>query len=254
VVWTVASADAGKYAALAAAVRPLAYALRAQLRWATDGRRVSRVERGVLDRRRLWAYRFDERIFLGSRRVPGELTIALILDLSGSMHGPRWPILQRLAVAFSEACASLPRIGLHVYGHSADGKGRTCTEIVRLATPARGPVLSLGSLPRGANNRDGHALRVIGKDFLARSPVRIPRVALHACDGDPQAQGYAGEPALEATRAAIAWFSRAVSPVVLLGIQPAASLEGLGVPALTWSEEASPRDLGRLLRSLVGGL
>ena len=249
VVWTDAAPDAVGYTGLRASVQAEARALRAAFLTALRPRPEQAVRRGKLDRRRLHAWRFDDRLFRSHRPVPRGLTIVLILDLSGSMHA--WfPTVQRIAVAFSEAAHGLSHVRLHVYGHAADGEGFPRTEITRFATPARGPVTSLGSLPHGGNNRDGHALELIAQDLARGEPGRRrTRVAIHVCDGDPSASGYRGLPAVEATRKGIATFRRTFGPLVLLGTEP--GLETLGTTAVVWRDGQFANPLCRVLQAIL---
>jgi hypothetical protein len=247
VEWVEAVPVPTAYHALAAAVQGDARTLRAALTTATRLERGAVGRTGILDRRRLHAWRFDDRLFRGVRAVPYEITLALLLDLSGSMH-PHRATLQRIAVTISEAARGLPHVRLFVYGHAADGGDAPCTVITRFATPARGAVTTLGDLPRGANNRDGHALEIVARDLNARAPSpRTGRLALHVCDGDPQARGYRGRPAREATRRGIATFRQHFGPLVLVGIDPATGFETLGAPVLVWHADTFAPALARTL-------
>jgi hypothetical protein len=213
-LWTDARPDPAGYAAARAAAAADARLVHAALAAAVRGAPRPLARTGLLDRRRLHAWRWDPRVFRTGRPAPRPLTLVLVLDLSGSMRGWYDPV-QRIAVAFSEAACRLRHVRLHVYGHAADGDGRPRTEITRFATPARGPVLALGTLPEGANNRDGHALALIARDLAAREPDRRrARLALHLCDEDPLACAYAGLPARAATERARAAFQRSFGPLV----------------------------------------
>jgi hypothetical protein len=248
VTWEEAPPDPGGYGDASALVQGDASTLRAVLVAAGRTSRQPWVRRGILDRRRLHASPYDDRLFRVARPAPRELVLALILDLSGSMH-ESFGALRHVAVAFSEAANGLRHVRLHVYGHAADGRGLPCTEITRFATPACGPVLSLGTLPRGANNRDGHALEVIAQDLAEREASRrAARLAIHVCDGDPSASGYMGLPAKEATRRGVATFRRTFGPVLLLGIGGRNEiLASFGAPVVMWEHG---RDVGELARGI----
>jgi hypothetical protein len=252
VVWRDAAPDAAGYATASAAARADARVLRDALTTSLKPRWRPMAPTGRIDRRRLHAWSFDERIFRTAEPAPCELTLAVILDLSGSMR-EWWSELQRVAVAFCEAVHGLRHVRLYVYGHAADGEGEPQTEIVRFATPARGPVLCLGSLPPGANNRDGHALELIASDLLVREASRrTVRVAVHLCDNEPAACDYGGVPARRATQQASEAFGRSFGPLVTLVFGADEEVGGGDPKVVRWREDGGLRDLAKAIAGLVG--
>jgi hypothetical protein len=81
------------------------------------------------------------------------------------------------------------------------------------------------------NNRDAHALEVIGRDLMAREgPRRGPRMAMVLCDGLPEAKGFRGSAAVEATRRSLSWFEQVWGPPLLLLTQDSPTLKRLAPP------------------------
>jgi hypothetical protein len=85
VVWKTALTDPAGYASLSATVVSDDRALHAALPAATTVRRRTAQQRGVLDRRRLHTWSFDDRLFRTARPAVRDVTLAPILDLSGMM-------------------------------------------------------------------------------------------------------------------------------------------------------------------------
>jgi hypothetical protein len=252
-VWSDADGDAAGYTAACIAARADAHVFREALTTALRPRWRPMAPTGRIDRRRLHAWPFDDRIFRVAEPEPCRLTIVLILDLSGSMRS-WWNELQRVAVAFSEAAHGLRHVRLHVYGHAADGGGEPQTEITRFATPARGRVLGLGSLPLGANNRDGHALELVASDLLVREASRrAARIAIHLCDNEPAACDYGGAPARRATRLAMAAFTRSFGPLLTLVFGGHEKAAGEDPMVVRWRAEGGIRDLANAIARHLGG-
>ncbi len=208
------------YEAIRCDVAAAAALLRQRLQPLLPPRRESHRRRGTLDRRRLFAREMDDRLFLGPNLARDALSIALILDMSASMDGSCAEKAQHVAVLLSEAVIALPGTRLYVYGHSADRDNTPCTQITRFATPACGPVLTLGSFSVGGNNRDAHALHLIGDDLQRMEPrSRSRRIAVVLADGVPHAMGFSGPEAFEATRRALLWLDQAWGPTVFLATE-----------------------------------
>jgi hypothetical protein len=222
VIWADAPPHASGYERVRGDVARQVAVLRERLRIVLPPRRETGLQRGSLDRRRLHKHRFDNRLFRGPELRRNPLAIAVILDLSGSMSGPHAEFGQRIAVLVAAAAEGLPGIRLYVYGHSADRSSdrrrrNPSTHITRFATPARGRVLSLGELPVGGNNRDAHAFRVIGQDLVRLGGAGSTRkLAVIIADGLPNAIGFDGPEAFDATRRAIVWLEQIWGPVIFV--------------------------------------
>ena len=260
VIWTEAPGAPNEYcitrAALGAKPGTLADRLRALL-----PRTVSpRQGRGRLDRKRLHAYRYDHRLFKSSPRVPLTLSIATIVDLSGSMRGSSQRIAQQVAVLLNEAVARLPDVELKVFGHAADrppsaepehGEGAN-THIIRFPLDAGGRCHGLGSLPIGGNNRDAHAIRVIGEDLLSSSGSVPHRIAIIVADGAPQARGFDGAVAVAKTREAILWLEKIWGPVLFIATDSVPQLRRMVPgPSYRFRSERPVEDLAIHLTTLL---
>jgi hypothetical protein len=215
--WREAAPDPAGYAKLRAGVTREASELATALRALRPLERAGGRRHGRLDRRALWRTRLDGRLWTAPDRPRGRLAIALLLDLSGSVAGLPGKRAQRFAVALSEAARAIPGAQLYVYGHRADVDGSGSTDVLRFATPARGPVTALGRYQTTGNNRDAHAIESIGRDLLRQEANRTGvRLAFVVSDGSPNAAGFRGAPALVATRRALHWLGHAWSPPILV--------------------------------------
>jgi hypothetical protein len=95
------------------------------------------------------------------------------------------------------------------------------------------PVLSLGSLPSGAHNRDGHALELIARHCSAR-------------DGSlRRIQQLRGSAARQATRRGVATFQRLFGPLVVLAMNGVASYDPAPARMVPWHGTSFGKDLGR---------
>lgn len=252
--WSDAARDAAGYERIRREVHAEARWLADRLRALAPRRREERARSGLLDRRRLYAYRHDERLFRVRGQRPLPLAIAVIIDLSGSMRGACEAIAQRIAITLAEAAALLPGVRLHAYGHSADLEGSPSTDIVRFGAAPNGRHEGLGALPIGRNNRDAHAIAAVGRDLVARAGRRSgPRIAVVICDGLPDAKGFHGEAALRATRHSIARLEHEWGPTILLATKDVPTLDRLGRVAPCHADPKRParalaKHLGRMLR------
>ena len=215
--WREAALDPAGYAKLRALVAREASELATALRALRPLERAGGRRHGRLDRRALWRTPLDGRLWTVPDRPRGRLAIALLLDLSGSFAGLPGERAQRFSVALSEAAQAIPGAQLYVYGHRADVDGSGSTDVLRFATPARGPVTALGRYQTAGNNRDAHAIESIGRDLLRQEANRTGlRLAFVVSDASPNAAGFRGAPALAATRRALHWLGRAWSPPILV--------------------------------------
>jgi nitric oxide reductase activation protein len=155
---------------------------------------------GQLDRRKLHSLAFGNRYVFQRKteKTPG-LALALLVDESGSMRGPKVETARQVAILFHAALASQPEIDLFIYGHSADDPSRTTNLFSYCAPRQRARRYSLGAIQSRRNNRDGVAIAAVAREVIRQTRHR--RIVLIVIsDGAPQADGYSGNAALEHTR------------------------------------------------------
>ncbi len=246
VVWADAKPDPQGYEEVRREVARDAAALAARIGGLLPPRSRPRLRQGRLDRRRLAAFRTDGRVFRGPDRCSERIVLALIVDLSASMRGESGQVARRISILLSETCAALQNACLYAYGHNADHDGTRHTRITRYATPARGRADALGSLAFAGNNRDAHAIEVIGRDLLLREgPKRTPRLAVLVSDALPNAFQFEGDRAVDATRHAIEWLEQVWGPTMLVATEYSPVARSLV------SGPMIPLDLDRPVKGLV---
>ena len=249
VVWKEASPDPVSYEEVRQEIASDAAALAARLASLLPPRPRSRLLHGQLDRRRFYAWRTDGHIFRGPDARPERLEVALIIDQSASMEGDSSKLAQRLAILLAEACAQVPGVRLHAYGHNADLDELRHTRITRYATPARGHAHTLGAIEFDGNNRDAHAIELIGRDLLTLGGARRnPRLALLLSDARPNADGFKGGEAVAATRRAIGWLEQVWGPTVLVATEDSPVMHSLVPgPVIPFDLERPAQGLARLV-------
>lgn len=129
-----------------------------------------------------------------------DTAVALLIDLSDSMHGERIHQARLCALCLYEFCTSAD-IPVLIYGHHIDGKHRRVQdETVFFHSFAefdadRGDRYRIASMETGGCNRDGAALCFVGEK-LAKRPEKI-RLLFVISDGFPNATRYNGKKAEE---------------------------------------------------------
>jgi len=213
-----------------------------------------RARTGRLDRRRLHATPYDDRVFRPVEPQILGIDVLLVIDLSSSMRGDSEEIARRLGITIAEAAMTRSDIRLFVYGHAADIDDSAGTVIFRFATPACGRVNALGRLPVEGNNRDAHAYLEIAADVEAFATRRArARVALLVGDGAPSANDFHGQAAVEATREAIAKLERSWGPVLVMATDHSPVLESLAPrPGAVVEPERAIEGLMAFLARTVG--
>ncbi|MBW2577798.1 MAG: hypothetical protein JRE38_06990 [Deltaproteobacteria bacterium] len=223
-------------------------------------RRAARRNTGRLDVRRLYAHDYDPNLFknrTSSERVA--LAIVVILDLSGSMAGDSEETAREMAVLLAETVRRLPGVRIEFFGHDADSGSGPSTRITRYPIDAQGRVPGLGSLGIGGNNRDAHAIRVIGDTLRDTPSGRAERkIAILIADGAPSANGFNGEIAREKTREAILGLERSWGPLLYVATAEIESLRKMiPGPSVRFSAGRSldgfSQRLTGVLRRAVGG-
>ena len=151
------------------------------------------------------SYRKDGRIF--SKRIdsdePPNVAVAVRIDCSGSMSGDRIEAARRTCVFLYEYVLGMEKrygvkIPLYIYGDNvwsnvrmyvyADDKFRTANEKYRLM-----------KLDANGCNRDGLPIRMAVKRLEKEQPF-AQKVLFNITDGQPNDEGYGGEPAFNDLR------------------------------------------------------
>lgn len=128
------------------------------------------------------------------------MTVCILIDESGSMHGNREILARDAAILLNEAFGGMKGIDLYIYGHTADLTYGSSTDINIYREPGMtGPVLGLGLTESQAlyENRDGHAIKAIADRI--RNFTKQPVLMFILSDGNPSACNYRGEGAVHHT-------------------------------------------------------
>jgi hypothetical protein len=259
VVWSRAEDARADYARVRGEVAARAGALADRLRSLLPAPRIGRQTSGRIDRKRLHASGYSPRIFRSPGSQPPTLSIAILIDQSGSMEGRSARVAQQVGVLVSEAARMLTEVRLAVFGHHADLGGDASTHMVRYPLDGERRPLGLGRLPIRGNNRDAHALRTLGAELLG-SPLAASRyrIAIVIADGAPSARRFNGQEAILQTRDAIVWLDRMWGPVLFVATDDVERLREM-VPGASFRfrsgdavEELSHHLTLTLMRSMRG--
>lgn len=161
----------------------------------------------------------DERVF--SQRVieaKPDVLLGLLVDLSGSMHGEKLAIAQRLAQVFVWSLHDAEGVETRVWGHTAN-TDEDEADVFRIWEPAD-PMSRLGlisSLPH-MNNADGHAIAYCARQMMDREQPEKVLVVLS--DGLPHAHGYGNEAAMAHIRTVCRWAASRGVRVIQIAIDP----------------------------------
>lgn len=254
VTWTWPTDHAQQYATDRAAVRPYIAPLRRWLReWEGPVPQPARGRlRGQLDRRQLHAIpRCNPHVFqrpakLSSRR----LTLALLIDESGSMDGKKIVVARQVAVLFKEALCESRNIDLLIFGHTADQPDDSTNIFCYWGLGSKRPY-SLGQVRARRNNRDGVAIAAVANAVKQHRRNR-EIILLIVSDGGPNAKHYGGEAAVEHTRAVVKNLQNDMA-LVQIAIEPFADSARIFEHHIRFTDLAAlPRDMMRLLRQLLG--
>jgi hypothetical protein len=260
VVWRDATPDLSGYAGVRASLGCKPKTLATRIHQMLPRRPAARRNTGRLDAKRLHACDYDPNVF--KKSMSGErvaLAIVVIIDLSASMTGQSEETAREMAVLLAETVRQLPEVRIEFFGHDADSGSAPSTRITRYPNDAQGRVLGLGSLEIGANNRDAHAIRVIGDSLRSTPSGRAERkVAILIADGAPSASGFNGKIAREKTREAILWLERSWGPLLYVATDQIESLREM-IPGSNVrfsagrSLDGFSQQLSGVLRRAVGG-
>lgn len=193
---------------------------------------------GRLHRRMLGRAPLTNRVFRRTHEttVPG-LAMCLLVDESGSMgccsaagevdRGTKAAAAFRVAVLVAESLRNVPGIELEVYSYtSCGGTDQDC--LLRYLYGKRNTdVASIGGYGMGQNNYDHQAILTAARLFRDNTQ-NANRLMIVVSDGFPQGRGYAGQPAIKATREAVETVRRGRINVVNVAIEDFKSEEIFG--------------------------
>lgn len=193
-----------QYQAVAEPLLAISKQLQRSLLKELEDRRKGGKMKGLLFGRHLdgrTVYRNDGKTFY-KKSLPNEtpqLSVALLLDESGSMHGDRATYARAAAIILHDFCISLG-IPVMVYGHSTEGWEDT-VELYSYAefdTYDNADKYRLMDVSARYSNRDGAALRFVAERLAART--EDVKILILVSDGQPAANGYIGTAAEEDLR------------------------------------------------------
>ena len=193
-----------QYQAVAEPLLAISKQLQRSLLKELEDRRKGGKMKGLLFGRHLdgrTVYRNDGKTFY-KKSLPNEtpqLSVALLLDESGSMHGDRATYARAAAIILHDFCISLG-IPVMVYGHSTEGWEDT-VELYSYAefdTYDNADKYRLMDVSARYSNRDGAALRFVAERLAART--EDVKILILVSDGQPVANGYIGTAAEEDLR------------------------------------------------------
>ena len=193
-----------QYQAVAEPLLAISKQLQRSLLKELEDRRKGGKMKGLLFGRHLdgrTVYRNDGKTFY-KKSLPNEmpqLSVALLLDESGSMHGDRVTYARAAAIILHDFCISLG-IPVMIYGHSTEGWDDTVKlySYAEFDTYDNADKYRLMDVSARYNNRDGAALRFVAERLAARTEE--VKILILVSDGQPAADGYIGTAAEEDLR------------------------------------------------------
>lgn len=116
------------------------------------------------------------------------ISVALLIDESGSMGGSNVEAARRVAILFNEALKKVNDIDFFIYGHTADEIENMSTDITVYREPGYNKRYSLGNVKARCQNRDGMAIIKVAERI--RSFTKNRTMLFVISDGAPCAGGY----------------------------------------------------------------
>lgn len=179
------------------------------------------LEQGKLDEDQLYRWKlgdyrvFDEKVITHKP----ETQLGLLVDLSGSMMGPKLKTAQQLAQLFVWALKGMDGVTTTVWGHTGDvGTHGECS-IYRLWEKGD-PLTRIGlvsSLPH-YNNYDGYAIDWCVRQLQKMGNETEQRVLIVLSDGYPSASIYGGTAGMNHVRAVTDWADKHGVSVIQIAI------------------------------------
>lgn len=192
-----------QYQAVAEPLLAISKQLQRSLLKELEDRRKGGKMKGLLFGRHLdgrTVYRNDGKTFY-KKSLPNEtpqLSVALLLDESGSMYGDRVTYARAAAIILYDFCTNLG-IPVMVYGHSTDWDDTVeLYSYAEFDTYDNTDKYRLMDVSARYSNRDGAALRFVAERLAART--EDVKILILVSDGQPAANGYIGTAAEEDLR------------------------------------------------------
>lgn len=159
--------------------------------------RLTGMRRGVLDTNKLAeAYQAVETVYSNKfkRTTPG-LDVCVLIDESGSMSGTNIASARKCAILLNEVFLRLKQCDFYVYGHTADNRymGEVTINVYRDHWNRNR--YALGKVESYSNNKDSVAIEETYK--MVRKQTSKPLLMFVISDGEPNAYGLRGQPAVE---------------------------------------------------------
>ena len=184
---------------------------------------------GSVDDDELWRAGSSDPRFFEQRVVESapDTSIALLVDISGSMGGPKVDAAIDIAQIMQACLKDMRGVQVRVFAHTGDTPDSGHGNAVVYRIWERGESLDrmglLDQLQMG-NNYDGYAIGWVVEDLLRHSRPDEQRVVFVLSDGLPHAYGtgtgYSGRPAMEHVRKVVNWSERQGVDVIQIAIDP----------------------------------
>lgn len=116
------------------------------------------------------------------------VSVALLIDESGSMDGPNVEAARKVAILFNEALKKVNDLDFFIYGHTADEILNLSTDIMVYKEPGYNKRYTLGSVKARCQNRDGMAIIKVAERIRTFTQNRTLLFVIS--DGAPCAGGY----------------------------------------------------------------
>ena len=128
-----------------------------------------------------------------------KVCVGVLIDESGSMCGSKIEKAREAAIFINEVFKGMRDVELFMYGHTADegGYGTTQIRVYREPKYQMDPY-ALGTVSARSNNRDGDAILATAKRI--RKQTENQGILFVLSDGQPSANDYNGQEAIDDTR------------------------------------------------------
>lgn len=139
-------------------------------------------------------YQGAENIYCRKEKpVLKKLSIALLVDQSGSMSGDRMSCARDCTVLLAEVLSKNKDVDLFVYGYTGQYRHSTKAELIEYYTPKNKNIYSIASMEALSQNLDGYSLLQVKEKV--REHTKDECLLFMISDGEPAASGYRGSAA-----------------------------------------------------------